>query len=100
MSFPSVVKLKYNENLKYKQLCLLKLQIGSGVKVRLRQFFTTICESISNDELVVSAGIRTFQIKEREENRYFASLLSFNSDLTVEILRIVATPKVREDKTT
>lgn len=57
-------------------------------------------DSISNDELVVSAGIRTFQIKEREENRYFASLLSLNSDLTVEILRIVATAKVGEDHAT
>ena len=57
-------------------------------------------DSISNDQLVVSAGIRTFQIKEREENSYFASLLSFNSDLTVEILRIEATAKVREDQTT
>jgi len=52
-------------------------------------------DSISNDELIVSARIRTFQIEEREENRYFASLLSFNSDLTVEILRIEATAKVR-----
>jgi hypothetical protein len=57
-------------------------------------------DSISNDELIVSARIRTFQIEKREENRYFASLLSFNSDLTVEILRIEATAKVREDQTT
>jgi len=55
--------------------------------------------SVSNYKLVISARIRTFQIEERKENRYFASLFSLNSDLTVEILWIVATTKMGENHT-